>query len=515
MNLWEGMTGRFTEGDNVENDEEADDFFEAKLNSVTIGNERRNSVARVWLREADYEGDDLILGRYLETLQRPGGLSDQQFMQLRRKAHHFLVRDGYLFKRGRKRGSPPRRVIGTTAQRREVIRGLHDEIGHRGRLATYNQVQRRYQWKGIWGDVVEYVKSCEQCQKRARIRYEEPLHPTFSRTVWERIGVDVVYMPETPEGYKYIVFARDDLSGWSEGRALKENNSRNVARFLYEDVICRHGCPIKVVVDGGSENKLVAKSLLEDYRVKRILVSAYHPQANGLVERGHDAIVNSLSKYCSQQQGKWVDYLPLALWADRISVRRSTGHSAFELLYGRDCLLPVELSVASWSMIDWEGEVSTREDLLVARMRQLDQRTLVEAAAAEELVRSRQANKAYFDQNKRLRTASLHVGNLVLLHNTILEHSHSRKLDDKWRGPYRIREVVEDSTFYRLEELDGTALAASFAGNRLKLFFKRAVLDDVRMEVHDAIRVRREGEGMEEEENVDGEEENMMTMGDA
>ena len=89
----------------------------------------------------------------------------------------------------------------------------------------------------------------------------------FSRTVWEKIGIDVVFMPETPDGYKYVVFMRDNLSGWSEGRALKENNSRSVAKFLYEDVICRHGCPLKAVIDGGGENKKITKALLENYKV--------------------------------------------------------------------------------------------------------------------------------------------------------------------------------------------------------------------------------------------------------
>ena len=58
-------------------------------------------------------------------------------------------------------------------------------------------------------------------------------------------------------------------------------------------------------------------------------------------------------------------------------------------------------------------------------------------------------------------TQQLHVGDLVLLHNTVLQHSHSNKLDDKWRGPFRIREIPENSTFYWLEELDGALLAAT------------------------------------------------------
>ena len=49
----------------------------------------------------------------------------------------------------------------------------------------------------------------------------------------------------------------------------------------------------------------------------------------------------------------------------------------------------------------------------------------------------------------------------------------AKKLNDKWIGPHRIYEAPEDSTFYRIEELDGTRLAESIAGNRLKKVFSR------------------------------------------
>jgi transposase InsO family protein len=206
----------------------------------------------------------------------------------------------------------------------------------------------------MYEDVVKYVKSCEECQRRSRVRQEEPLHPTWSLTVWEKVGIDVVYMPWTAKegGMGFIVFARDDLSGWVEGRAIKAADAKNVSKFIYEDVICRHGCPRRVVLDRGSENLNLTKGLLEHYRIQRTVVSAYHPQSNGLVERGHDSIVNSLSKYCSKRPEEWAQYLPLALWADRVSVRRSTGYSAFELVYGRDCLLPVDFTLESWSVVD-------------------------------------------------------------------------------------------------------------------------------------------------------------------
>jgi hypothetical protein len=45
------------------------------------------------------------------------------------------------------------------------------------------------------------------------------------------------------------------------------------------------------------------------------------------------------------------------------------------------------------------------------------------------------------------------------------------KLDDRWSGPYRIREIPPNSTYYNIEELVGTPYEKNVAGNRLKKFF--------------------------------------------
>ncbi len=81
-------------------------------------------------------------------------------------------------------------------------------------------------------------------------------------------------------------------------------------------------------------------------------------------------------------------HLPLTLWADRISVHHSTGYLAFELVHRRDALLPIDLSLESWSIVDWEGEAEDWESLLKARMRQLDEKNLREAHAAMNLENS-------------------------------------------------------------------------------------------------------------------------------
>ena len=87
--------------------------------------------------------------------------------------------------------------------------------------------------------------------------------------------------------HKYLVVAREDVSGWPEARAIRKANSQTVAKFLEEDIFSRHGCPTSIIVDGGAENKGMVEKLCAQLRVAKHTMTAYHPQANGLVERGH------------------------------------------------------------------------------------------------------------------------------------------------------------------------------------------------------------------------------------
>ena len=45
------------------------------------------------------------------------------------------------------------------------------------------------------------------------------------------------------------------------------------------------------------------------------------------------------------------------------------------------------------------------------------------------------------------------------------------KLDERWQGPYRVREKPLDSTFYLLKELDGTPIKRKYAGEHVRKYF--------------------------------------------
>lgn len=67
------LSGRgFGTEDPSEDEDEADECFDPKLYSIQISDWVLNSpTPRVYLHEADYNGNGLLLASYLETLQGP------------------------------------------------------------------------------------------------------------------------------------------------------------------------------------------------------------------------------------------------------------------------------------------------------------------------------------------------------------------------------------------------------------------------------------------------------------
>jgi hypothetical protein len=121
---------------------------------------------------------------------------------------------------------------------------------------------------------------------------------------------------------------------------------------------------------------------------------------------------------------------------------RLTGKAPFDLVFSWQCVLPVQLMLASWGGISW-SDVHSTEDLLEARAQQLEMHAENVLDAAERLSKRKAENKRYFDIHRRKWPASqtLHIGDLVLLHNTQLDKQWRHKLANMWRGSYRIKDL--------------------------------------------------------------------------
>ena len=114
------------------------------------------------------------------------------------------------------------------------------------------------------------------------------------------------------------------------------------------------------------------------------------------------------------------------------------------------------------------------EELLAARIRQLERRPEDVERAAEKLRMARIRNKDRFDRTHRLRPKKIEEGDWVLVYDSSLDNQHraTRKFARRWFGPYVVTSANDNGT-YHLAELDGTRMAIPVAGKRIKAFKKR------------------------------------------
>ena len=191
---------------------------------------------------------------------------------------------------------------------------------------------------------------------------------TGKSTIFGRVSLDTVHIKAGRR--KYLVVARDDLSGWVEAVGLEKIQAKRIAQWFQEEWNFRFEAPLSVTVDGGSQSGKRFQEELIKRGIKVKITTPYYPEANGMIERGHQSLKDTLVKLCGTDGKKWRSYLPLVLFADRISTKKTTGYSPFELILGQSPVLPVDLELETYLGIDWEKVVTT-EDLLEARVKQL------------------------------------------------------------------------------------------------------------------------------------------------
>ena len=457
-----------------------------------------------------YEGRLRDIGIYLSTLKRQDGWLDKTFKDIRHQSYSYLLRDGFLWKRPKRNDGMPLRVVGDVATKNQVLKEFHDTLwaGHRGVWATYHKIKERYWWRGLYKDVEEFVASCIECQLQSKVRFRDELHPTYPLAMHFQWMIDLVAMPLGLWGMKYLVLAREELSNYVEGRALRTKTTEGVCRFILEDIFSRYGSIGRMRADRGELDAAEARRFFQRYGVKLKLTIAYNPEANGKSERGHPPIINALVKACKGKPRQWPRLLPFALWADRTTHSTVTGYMPIELMLGQKPIMPMEDSVPTWVLLDWEDDI-TRERLLELRIQQLERLPEDQKIALEKMKATRLANKERFDKTHRLRSKPIEVGDWVLVFDSSLEHQHStlRKFARRWFGPYVV-EIVHDNATYSLRELDGTRLKIPVAGKRIKAFRRRDSkfcpndLTDFENQDFDQEEEMEESEKDEEDENI-------------
>ncbi|GBG91319.1 hypothetical protein CBR_g52205 [Chara braunii] len=328
-------------------------------------------------KDEDQEGKEFFYAQIHEGILREIGLllvGNKQHMEVsikaREEAERYVLRDGHLF--GREDGAMPRRVVCGRSRQLDVIQAMHDGLvgGHRSSKGTLAKITPLYYWSGMAGMVTTYCQTCLICQERSSARVFEPLKPTRVLGPGHLVHLDLAVMPISTDGYRYILDARDNLSGFVEAVALKKKTRRSVADWI-EDFYLRHPFIKRFIADNGT--KFVNQEVLG--MLKRLcvpikLIEPYHSEANAPVERGHRTLKNTIAKLAADNQGSWPRYLKQAVFSENMTPKRTTGRIPAELWYGREIDFPVEALIPTWNRLDDDPHMTT-EELIEARSQQV------------------------------------------------------------------------------------------------------------------------------------------------
>ncbi|KAJ9553660.1 hypothetical protein OSB04_017705 [Centaurea solstitialis] len=224
--------------------------------------------------------------------------------------------------------------------------------------------------------------------------------------------------------------------------------------FIQNNIIYRFGVPSEIIDK--------TRKFCEKCGIKLVTSTLRYPQFNGLAESSNKVIINSIRKRLKGAKGKWVEELPSVLWANRMTLRASTGQTPYSLVYGCEVVLRIEAQIP------------------VTRNRTFDQNAInlsYDLDALEELrenaLRTMAAQKGTIERyfNKKVKAKIFQVGDYVLRHvfqNT--QEQNAGKLSIKWEGPYVISKVVGNGA-YRLTTMEGMEIPRSWNVHHLKRYY--------------------------------------------
>lgn len=374
------------------------------------------------------------------------------------------------------------RAVVPTSMRADVLSLAHKSplAGHLGRNKVYSTLLPHFFWKGLSGDVKDFIRACDVCQrfKRAPRPWLRPLRPITEEEPFGAVAIDLITdLPETAGGkYRYLAVFTDMFTKWPEACPMAGKTALDVADAFFRKIICQHGVPKRIQTDQGPEfvNDVIAR-LADRMRITHVTTTPYNPSSNGAAEQFNKTLVASLRSYCLHENSmNWDRFLDGVLYAYRVSPHASAKFSPFQLVYGRQPRLP-------WAVMEPDDVEFTKD------IESYNTRHTYELHRAFQCVRAalrdaRDAYKDYHDRNQpRNATAAPFVlGDEVMLYSPRLItpgeiHPTAVKLQARWNGPFNVVEISKTGDVITIRDAS-RILRVKVAD--LKRFYRPPVLHD-------------------------------------
>ena len=231
--------------------------------------------------------------------------------------------------------------------RRLVFDQFHNP-SHPGIHATQRLITERFVWPGINKDICLWTKSCLPCQRVKVQRHTVTPLGTFTTpdARFDHIHLDIVGPLPPSQGYRYLLTCVGRYTRWPDAIPIPDITAETVARTFVTHWISTFGVPSTVTTDRGTQfESSLFTALTNLLGTKRIRTTAYHPCANGMVERFHRQLKACLK--ASSDSSKWTELLPLILLRLRTTFKQDLQCTPAQLVYGTTLRLPGQFFIPS------------------------------------------------------------------------------------------------------------------------------------------------------------------------
>ena len=316
-------------------------------------------------------------------------------------------------------------------ERKRIMQQAHDTKlrAHPGITIMMETLRQSVWWPSMIQDIVDYVAKCVVCQRGKGDRSSVPVQPMGVPVgPWTHVSVDHVGpLPITANGNEYILVAIDRFTRWVELMAVTDTSTTTTSDCIVKYVVCRHGVMEVLGSDRGSG--FVSQLAGEIYAmlgIKRIKTTAYHPQSNGVVEIFNKTLKTSLKLWANENQNDWDELLPFVAFAYHTTYHTGIQEVPFYLNHGRTARVTTNditdrLSQTTWSVhayaADLAAKLSKTHERVTEIMKQVNENRLEEDA---------------------IKLPTYEIGEKVLLFDVTTPKGLSRKLVNRWKGPYII-----------------------------------------------------------------------------
>ena len=156
-----------------------------------------------------------------------------------------------------------------------------------------------------------------------------------------------MYLPsddDEPRQWRALTMI-DPVTGWFEIKAILKPDAVTVMDTFHEAQLCHYPWPEQIGFDNGSEFKDVFSTMCKNYGVKQKHSTSHNPQSNGVIERIHQMVENSLRTFelesaTLNEEDLWTPYLASVAWAICSAYHTAVLNATpGQLVFGHDCTM--------------------------------------------------------------------------------------------------------------------------------------------------------------------------------